>query len=386
MALDDLMGSLHSEESQLTFLNSVYTPGNVEVADRIIALNPHSEVLDEEVHYALAHGDEQRFEKLAKKRVDSYVENDWVTLIGDYVMKFGNMKVANYAIAALEKMAKEGSIEEASDIAQHFGQSEKRDELLERLLSIQMQEKDWVFGPSQTYVKLGQFNEAIDLLVNSGYNWFGRALEIAKEHVPERIEEVAQRVFHEYSPDSARQEPFVEAARILDKTDEAKKILSREAKKFKPEYHPQFYDGLVSSLVALGADKEAQLVVKKVADHQNKRARKEEKGHVFFHDEQKELATLYETIGDLDSAKDILLARIDAGIEGQWHPSHYEKDIEKGWEMTRDSAFLERKLLFLERGGRYEEAAKTATELGDAELAQNYMAMRYMVSDIPKEK
>jgi len=390
--LDNLLGSLHSDKNRLAFLNRVYTPGNVDIADRILDLNPDASILEKEVGYAREHGDANRFTTLARRFIDHYVENNQDILLRDRVIGWGDPDIADYAVTKLEETGREGPLEYAGEIAQSFGQADRGRELLERLLAVQMEEKDdYAFSPARicvkpasTCVKLGRFDEAIDLFMQSGYHWFDRALTVAREHVPGRVNEIAQRGFDEYAPAFHTQETFVECAEILGKTDEAKKTLAREAKKLKPGSPPRYYQGLVSSLVKLGLGDEARTVVEKVSAYQFQRAREREEDsvHVSFHDEQKELARLYEAIGEQAPVKGILLARIDAGLNGGWHPSHYTKDIEKGLELTGDPAFLERRLLLLEKEQKYDEASQLAGQLGNSELAESYRTMHQMVAEV----
>lgn len=387
-SLDNILKGLHSDKNRLAFLNRVYTPGNVEVADRILDLNLGTSVLEKELDYALKHKAKERFTALARRFVDLYIKNQYDNLLADQVVRWKDTDIANYAITKLEETGKESPLECAGEIAQSFGQKEKGRKLLERVLSLQFERKgDYAFAPTGTCIKLGRFNEAIDLFMQSGYHWFNNALNVAKEHVPTRVNEIAQRGFDEYAPGFHVQETFVECAEILGKVDKAKKTLIREAKKLRPDSPPRFYQGLTNSLVKLGLNNEARIVVEKVVDYQSQRAkeRKEDMVCMYFHDEQKELAELYETIGEQRPVRDILLARIDAGLNGDWHPSNYTKDIEKGLKLTGDKAFLERRLLVLEKEQKYDEASQLAQELGQPELAGNYKTMHQMVSAITKK-
>ena len=386
--LDNLLGSLHSDKNKLTFLNCVYTPGNAEVADTILALSPNTSVLEKEVGYAREHGETQRFDSLARRFVDYYIQEGWDIALRDKVVGWGDKNIADYAVSKLEEKGEESTLEYAGEIAQSFGQEQRARQLLERVLTVQMEKKDeYAFSPAGTCVKLGRFNEAIDLFMQSGYHWFDRALHIAKEHVPQRVNEVAQKGFEGYAPTFHTQETYVECAEVLGKVDKAKKTLSCEAQKLTPDSPPRFYEGLVKSLAKLGMSNDARTVVQKVAAYHFKRAQeRKDMMHVSFHDDQKELAGLYEVIGEQAPIRDILLARIDAGLNNGWHPSHYDKDIERGFQLTGDKVFLERKLILFEQEQKYDEASKLASELGNTELADNYRIMHQMVSALPQKQ
>lgn len=385
-SLDNLLESLHSDKNRMAFLNRVYTPGNVEVADRILALTPNTSVLEKEISYAREHGASERISSLARRLVDYYTQNNWDILLRNKVVEWGDRDVADYAISKLEEKGAESTLEYAGEIAQSFGQEQRAKKLLERVLTVQMKKKDkYTFSPAETCVKLRRFNEAIDLFMQAEYHWFDRALHVAKEYVPQRVNEVAQIGFDRYAPAFHTQETYVECAEVLGKVDRAKKTLAHEAQKLTPDSPPRFYEGLVKSLVKLGLNDNARTVVQKVAAYQFQKAKEKSKdmAYVSFHDEQKELARLYETIGEQAPIKDILLARIDAGLNNGWHPSHYTQDIEEGYQLTGDKAFLERKLLLLEQEQKYDEASKLANELGNAKLAGSYRTMSQMVSTMP---
>lgn len=389
-SLDILLGSLHSDKNKIAFLNRIYTLGNVEVADSILALTTDTSVLEQETDFAREHKVSQRFASLARRFVDCYVQNDWDIILRNKVFAWGDKEIADYAISRLEEKGQENSLEYAGDIAQSFGQEQKARQLLERVLDVQMKKKDkYAFSPAGTCVKLGKFNEAIDLFMQEDYHWLGNALHVAKEHVPERVNEIAQIGFDTYAPAFHTQETYVECAEVLGRLDKAKKTLSHEAKKLKLDLPPRFYEGLVASLVKLGLNDNAKTVVQKVATYQFQKAKEDggrNMGFVSFYDEQKELARLYEVIGEQAPVKDILLARIDAGLKNDWHPSNYEQDIEQGYQLTGDNVFLERKLVLLEKEQKYDEASKLASELGNAKLAVNYKAMSQMVSAMPQIK
>jgi hypothetical protein len=382
--LDILLGNLHSDENRLRFLREIYTPGNAEVADRILAIEPDTSVLEKEAGYSREHGETERFSLLAKRFVDHYIQNGWDILLKKSVVRWGDRNLADYAVSKLEEKGEESTLEYAGDIAQSLGQEQKARQLLERVLALQMKKKDdYAFSPAGTCVKLGRFNEAIDLFMRSGYHWLDRALHVAKEHVPQRVNEVAQIGFDRYAPSFHTQETYVECAEVLGKVDKAKNTLSREARKLTPDGPPRLYGGLVKSLVKLGMNNDAKTVVQKVADYHFKESRERENMmHVTFHDDSKELAELYEIIGEQAPVRDLLLARIDAGLNNGWHPSHYDKDIERGYQLTGDKAFLERKLRLFEKEQKYDEASKLVMELGKPELAESYRAMHEMVQSV----
>ena len=101
--LDNLLGSLHSDKNKLTFLNCVYTPGNAEVADTILALSPNTSVLEKEVGYAREHGETQRFDSLARRFVDYYIQEGWDIALRDKVVGCRDNNIADYAVSKLDE-------------------------------------------------------------------------------------------------------------------------------------------------------------------------------------------------------------------------------------------------------------------------------------------
>ena len=72
-------------------------------------------------------------------------------------------------------------------------------------------------------------------------------------------------------------------------------------------------------------------------------------------------------------------------MDNNWHHSCYSKEIEQGLKLTGDPAFLERKLLLLEKEEKFDEASQIAERLGDQELAKSYRTMHQMVRAMPQK-
>jgi tetratricopeptide (TPR) repeat protein len=380
MPLNDLLSKLYSDENRLAFLRKIYSPGNIEVADRILSINPEdSSVLESEIEHAKEHGMEDRFTALARNFVNRYVTRGFTSSLEGKVIEWGNLTIANYAIAKLQEEGEEDSIEHAAGIAKSFGREEEARILLERLLKIQLKERGkYASSPAGTCVKLGHYNEAIELYMQAGYHWVDTAIKIAKEHAPNRLTEVAQKGFKSYNPGFGSQEIYVECAEILGKTDEAKKTLIKESRELRPDSPPRFYESLVKSLVKLDLVEESKDVVTKVAEFEHEASRKE---RYYELGRQKELAKLFEAIGDKAPIGGIYSVRIDRGLKERWNPSNILNEINEGYKLTGDIIFLEKKLILLEQEGKYDEAEKLAAELGRHELADAYSAMQKMVQE-----
>lgn len=72
--LDVLLENLHSDENRLRFLRGIYTPGNVEVAERILAISEDSSVIEDEMTHAKKAGDTDRFRSMAKKYIENFAK------------------------------------------------------------------------------------------------------------------------------------------------------------------------------------------------------------------------------------------------------------------------------------------------------------------------
>jgi len=379
--LDTILGNLHSDEARLTFLRSIYVPGNTDVADRILSMSTNSSVIEKEIEHARQVGDTDRFVTMAKKEIDFHVDNGFKNLLKDRVIRWQDVDVADYAIARMTSVPEDNrilefSLEYVAEIAQAFGKEEFAKQNLERLLTLQERDSEYKFSVAHTLIKLGRFDEAIDRYLEGGYHDIPSALNVAQEHSPTRITEVAQKGFDDYKQGSGFEEFYVECAEIVGKTRQAEKPLLDYAKKVKIESKPRFYDGLVKSLVKLGHEKEAKQLVEKVARHEE--SEKNSDRHYEF-DRPEEMAGLYHAIGETDAVRNIYSERIDTRIREGGRPSNTLNDIRKIIELTGDNTFREKELALYERQKEYDKAEILATELGKPELAETYSTMHQMV-------
>jgi ABC-type Fe3+-hydroxamate transport system substrate-binding protein len=140
--LDEILHSLYSDESRLVFLRRIYFPGNMEVADKILAMDPHDiSVLNSEMEYAKRHGLEDRFIVLAKKFVDYYIKEGFHLFVKDHVINWNNSTIADYAITRLQEVGREDLLESAAEIAKAFGREKEARKILERILDFQLKKR-----------------------------------------------------------------------------------------------------------------------------------------------------------------------------------------------------------------------------------------------------
>jgi tetratricopeptide (TPR) repeat protein len=385
--LDALLANLHSEKSQLVFLNGIYTPGNVEVADRILAMHRDSSVIEKEIEHARKNGELERFRDLARKYVKHNISMGAGILLKDVVIGWQDPVVADYAVTQMtsETMPMktvEYLLPYAADIAQAFGNNEVAKASLERLLSLQIEDDLDVTSVSaatrvsDTLKRLGRFDNAIDRLMRA--NLPMSAFELAEEHSPQRLKEIAEVGFAKYTPApiSGQTEFYAKCARVIGKEDEARSALVPYANKLEPNDSPGVYQGIVKGLVLLGEEETARELVRKVEHHES--YEKDGVRHYQF-DRSDGMAELYHAIGDIDAVSKVYAARIDTAIKQRHNASDLAQTIQKAVRLTgRKMPFLDQLLVLHESQGAYEHAAIVAEDMGRHELAESYMIMHRM--------
>ena len=212
--------------------------------------------------------------------------------------------------------------------------------------------KEYPFSPAETAVKLGSFDEAVNLYIKAGYHWLDAALNVAKEHIPKRVVEIATLGFNGYDSDkNHRPELYLESARILGKEGKAEKVLREEARKLRVDGPPRCYQGLVTTLVSLGLHDEARSIAHEVEAYEIGQMQSQE-----FYDasNQRELARMFLTVGAKEKAAEALLRKIDKELPRN-HPSHFLPDIDEVYRLTGDATVLQKKILVFEKEGQYDK-------------------------------
>lgn len=374
--LDDLLGRLHSKDSQLVFLKNLYEPGNTEVGDLILSLKPRDfEVLEGEVSHAREQGLDGRFVDLAKRLAVQYIERNWTDSLTKRVLAWDNKEVAEHVV---ERLIAQGDEESflgcASEIAKAFGNEYKARKCLEDLLELQRNSED-LFSSATTCVKLERYEEAIDFYSKGGR--FMKALTIAREHSTTRVEEVAQKGFDEFNPSRGFWEDYIEYAEVIGKTREAKNAALKAAKKTENYQSPRFYEPLVKVLVKFGQKTPARNLI---ADIERCEIEREERTKRCREEDHRALAELYGIVGETKKAEDEFLALIGRAIKGRWHPSTIIQYIDRGYALTGANSLLDEKLSLLEKTQQYDNASQVATQMGKLGLADSYNLMAQMVA------
>ncbi len=379
-------------KNRLDFLRNSYFPGNMVVAEHILAIDPcDSSVIGSEIAYAKQHGgiDENNgFIEFGKNIVDHYIEGNYGSRLEDEVKKMGDSTIADYVLAQVPSNLKKGKEKDmlscAVRIAEYFNKEE------EKLLLEKLSEHPLDGGESssvaRTYARLGLYGKAIDFYIKSDFGW-PDALDIAKKYVTKRRHEAAQNGFDSYTPSSGAQEVYLECARILGKEEEAKNVLTKEAENSDPAFsvygfyvNPEEYKGLIKSLLTLNLRAKAENVIAKLTAYE----RKECQYGYFDLDRKRGLAMLCRETGRMVEAEKTYLDIIDT-LLGLDYSKKCESDIlhliKEGYELTGSSAILEKKLPILEKNGEYDEAARVAAIVGNHELSERYDDMHQMVEE-----
>ena len=354
--LDVILENLQTDENKLNFLGGIYTPGNTEVADAILALNPDDlKVLKGELKHSKAEGLEDRFRFFARKFIDLYVAEDWDITLKNEVISWDDKGIADYAISRFTEKGKEDSLEYTAEIATQFGRESEGRQLMERVFDLKMAKsgKEYPFLPAETAVKLERFDQAINLYVKAGYGWLDIALKIAQEHVPERVTEIATLGFNRYDSDRNHlPELYLESARILGKEGKAERVLKKEAKRLKVDREPRCYEELVNALISLELNDQARSVADRVEAYEIGQMRTQ---RWYNGDNQRELARIFLALGDKEKAAEAYLRKIDKESP-EHNPSHFMPDIDKVYELTGDSSVFDVKIFVFEIEEQYDKA------------------------------
>ncbi len=378
-SLSFILEKLHSDKSRIKFLEKIYTPGNVEVADLFLYLTRYEDttILESELNYAIENKLEERTERLAKKIIDNYIQHHYDSLLKNLVEKCMNENVVEYAIKRLENFVnttgdverKEKLWECASEIAEHFGMEKKRKECLEKALEIalndpKIEERKYYFSPAKTCEKLGKWEQAMELYLKCEHYFWDQALAIAKDHFKERVKEIAEKGYKKYKELGRTNLTFLEFAEATGKTQEAKEIILNRVRNANNITELNCLE-LFDCLMKLNELEEAKKLVEKIAEN----------SHKLEIISEKDIADLYSKIGELKKAKNLYLNDINKRLKEGRRTENILSIMEHAFSQTKDKIFLEKKMEMYEQLALYDKAAQTANELGKQELAKIYSLM-----------
>lgn len=398
--LETILASLSTDESRIAFLERAYYPGNIEVADAMLTLEPNQNVrnqlLESEIEFVVKQKSiglrVRRYHKLLQQFISENLKAGRYSTVSDavrrwdvpqkmaidaerYILDHVNIEELNSARSVFKQLIDivifEGGEKKARDIAaQMVGRLKKEDNVQYPLLIVEYCQK------------LRLYQEAIDICLKSDYHMVDDALEIALKHAQGRLQEVARHGFNNY--ESGWEEVFTKCADILgpDCLKEAKAKLIAQASKM-PGDRLHAYDGLVKSLMKLGAIQEAKDFVRKCADAQKNEARRNS-SYWTRADQVDELVDLFKLVGEKPDVSELYLAVIDTHVAYLGRPEPEDMQFflriaDQGHNLTGGLAFLEKKRILLENQGEYQQASEIAKELRKTTLVTTYLEMQKLV-------
>lgn len=378
-SLDEMLATLHTDETRKDFLRQIYTPGNATVADHLLALGPDHSVLAREIDYALEHGPRERFETLAKQEIDHFARDGQGTPLQKRVLGWNDPALGVYALEQLGVAFSSGeNLTAAAEIALAFGRREQAEILWARLLPLQMMNVSGSHRPAaETLVKLGRHREAIDIYLsgNSRYSNYGHALSIAREHLPDQVNFIANAAYigrnRAFDFETGDVATFLECAELLGHREDAREIILHKTKDIDPKYPPRMYQSLVKALLKLSEWDVASVVVSSIARHQSA-----QRGNQYA----VEVGELWALLGDDRQLEEGYRSRVVSGLQQSWKDTMLMRDIEEGYAIRNNLWFLEQKMQIFEREGRYLDAASIARQMGKEETAVAYDAMAELVT------
>ncbi len=220
------------------------------------------------------------------------------------------------------------------------------------------------------------FDGGIDLYIEAGYDSLYNAFQIAKDHVPERTAEIATLIFDGYtSHENHKPEIYLESARLLGNEDDAKIVLSKEAKEIKINDTPRQYEGLVNALIDLGLNTQAHSLARKIERYEIRQMKRAD----YYRGRYRTLADIFLTVGNKEKAVEALSRKIDRESQG-YMVSDFMPDIKRAYKLSGDNKFLDQKRIAFEDEGEYYRAERTARKLGRKDLEEIYSGMREMIA------
>jgi len=394
-SLGSLLNSLLTDSYKLTFLEKIYAPGNIEVADAILELHPNNRtVIKREIAHAGKNALEERFKVMARKYIDNLItakvirspENTYAWDMSDTkeVVSWENEEMTDYALSQIRKLNDKSSLINGANLAEASGKTDKRKSILERLFQVQMrtERKEYPSAPAETAEKLGRYEEAINLYLEGNRSDKYKALILAQKHSSaERVKKIARIGFNEFNIDRPQQNPefYLHSASILGKLKEAKETLKISSQETIVDTNPHAYRNLVKALRNMGALSEARAFANRIEEYEFE----EMKNLKHYRAEnQRSLADIFLYLKDESKAVQAYTRKIEFQSSKGHHLSNYTDDIEIVYKMTGDKSIFKTKFLAFEKEGQYRDAANLARRIGETELVNIYRTMERRVAAV----
>lgn len=384
--LETILAKLSDDQSRLTFLSNLYKPGRTLIADKILDLNEDYTIIQQEADHSLKKGNITRFLDMAKRYVDARIPKE-LDFVSDKIVKWGNTQIGIYAMNKLAEIEQEDGWRHpllyAARIAKHFGMQDKNKVFLESLLDLQKKNHTAYWHIAETLIELGKYNEVLDIYLQDD-NALSEALAVAKQHMLERVNEIAEKVMENYEKfakdpelDNNKMVPvkvYVKAAKILGREEQAAQVLIEESASFTVDHRMLYGSNLLIALLDLDKQDEAQAFVSRT--EQDLRAQRGEKLNYY---DRKQTAIMHERAGNIVRTREIYDEMLFIQRRNNGHPSI--ETLQEAYKATGDKQYRETEMRELEREGCYSKAAQAAEEIGKKNLAEIYRQMQTMVMD-----
>jgi len=381
--LDFILGGLEHEDARLRLLKKLYIPGNVDVADRILAKEENSSILEQEAEHADKAGDEARLKDMATRLIDVYISRR-VHNIVDLVIEWNRPELTKYAIE-LFTQRDPPRLDNAIEIAEGLGMTRKRRGLLEKALALEEEKSDDGEGRASTLAKLKRYDEAIDRLIRKDVYGIKQALDMAKEHSTDRLTQIAKRGFSRFRGEPGEWSMYVECGKILGKMEKVEKAAieyyARNIADSLSDYnHFPDYLEMVETFVACDEGDMARKIVHAYNHHIKSDPRKKENT-----EELKNLAKLYHAIDDFGETNRTLYELIE--LENQDSTSYGAlRAVEFAVKLTGEIGFNFQIPDIHVRRAEFREAAAAAKNLGRSEMTEEYTRIQGLIDTAADER
>ncbi|MGM5484030.1 MAG: hypothetical protein ACQER9_03905 [Nanobdellota archaeon] len=367
--LNDYLNVLKTSKQKKKFLHSIYEPGKEDVANALLSLDPDNRsILIKEMMY-FKEKDKDKFISYGIKFIDNFIGKfhlDYGTSLD--IIKEDN-ELIEYFLSKVNDPHNVIRKRNAADFAKRLGRDDIRKKVLEEIIE-DGSEKD-SHQKAKAAEELERFNESIDFYINAAESFtevIPKALQIAKEHVPEKVNGVAEKGFEGFSDIHNNFSLYAECAIILDEKERATKVVKKKLKKINKKYElglHYYFKNIVDSMVILNMEDEAREFISEL--EQNFEATNPE-----------DFRELYMKIGDSETANTYFRRKIDQ-LDPEENPENVIEAIDEYYELTEDESVLDKKFSAHLEIGDYKGASEVKQIQGypsDAELLKEMGNMK----------
>jgi hypothetical protein len=189
-----LLYALDTEHAKTELLKTLYSPGDLEIAE-LLAEHGETSYLDKELLYTLQNKDREVWIALGKRKIDEYMAGKYHILLPDLLKKRKCPELNEYAIAQLDEPENMHQMKNYMAIVEAVGTPEQIKIWREKQLKIQTEQMKDNYGAATILVELQRYDEAINECINwfpgGNYHIIELGRKIAEKHAPNRRTEIA---------------------------------------------------------------------------------------------------------------------------------------------------------------------------------------------------